>query len=1213
MTISSQHIHHNDTVQEWVRKTNLLISDVGEFSVYFDESIDIAEQFAPIGIESDILTVNSGKLRKKNNITRIDGASLVVPSALAMVYIDTLDLVESPIKIISIAAQDGGNDIYDSQVAVYDGQVSFYINFTANPTTSVWLDGRELIYGATNDYTISGNTIILNNGNIVKIGSTFLAVAVDSTAYDALVGIFPIIKATKTSFHDIRTWSFINKPDGAVYKSAPAERFYTVSSQPRQIFNVGSVNITNNVVYVDGIRKTQGIDYYTPDEHTVVFFTPLSVGSRVIICGKLPSNEYELVSLHEEVIATTNGQTVFSLVEIPVSDTMAVWVDGIRQAPSTFSVNVSLNQLILSSGVASGALVIVGQNIPSSGEPYISGGVDGQIPVKTGIGRDEWAWQNPSFDSSSFSGIFPKTTVPIGGNIFTSPVDSTYGFDPYGMRTYTHSILNHFQTWTTNSVGSIEDFLFTGQTRNSVSHIGTNGDGRPYHEFFISMKCGRIFRNPEKSYRIDNNPVPNAPHTINAISTTRYPNGTTTPAIMQISGLVVGGDYGKMSFSQNVSDNLTKEASFLSWVDVPVKPFGSDWDVVDILPMALPDSDGLYNIFEYILVSAYDRVNNRSAVRFKKSSDLLNSGVAWINYIGGNAGITGKITKFAFCEKIWEDATTADSTPAAMCAIGSTIYYIDGYGATLADPLRTASETSIPSETIIDVFGVTNESRPNIGSGRRENRSWFVVTNSGKIYRKDTTPAGYYNPPSFMHWTQAKAFPYGKPKKITAIGQAKIKSTNNTTQNYALKYLVFFDGGVTQFGYSAAGSESYSILNNTPLCSLPNFVSFFDDYSTYDESQKSYMQYVIAQGNNGEICQIECSVSGNSVSSLRSYGELPFISKHNFIPPIAGSVVISNGDAKIFVGKPPINCVWVMTQTHTGGKCIPLVGDILGGFYERGFAGNLPQGAFIIVTTKYIYSSPDGEIWSSTQYNPSPLNREYIDISSSYINGKSIWVLANDTDSMVSSDGISWSQITSSLYPYRSVTSDFDTQIIATTKSGYIIQSQDGLDWKLVPNQTIDVFDVYLGGVIGTTNLQYDGITDGMKYTSVQAMNDVIFGGGRGFIFSRKNGHTIQYNTGTSNTVTEYIPSSLLSPEYDIFGDDPIVDLYGKLPVYGRTSKGKLWLCASAPSWVLVDIPNHSLDNPSSVSYDKNGNFYITSDTIGHTTGTFPQYYTSKF
>lgn len=1154
-------VYNSDSLEEWIRKTNVLIDDVGDVAILLNESDILGEQFQriPDGTTGTVFATTSGRLRVKNAITPIPAQLTTLPSPLSMVYID---LDDSDIKAISILS---ALDAYSFTVAGFDGQAEFDTAQIPTATSSVWLNDRELAYGV--DWSISGDNVLLApsagdvlSGDIVFVGD------IDTTAYDALENIITIYKAMPVGFVDLRTWAFINKVTDLIVADIPVERYFDVTDTPKSNFNLGTTKTSTTIVYVDGLRKEDGVDYIADTINSVVFFTPVPVGSRVIIVGITKANEIEIVTLLDEVTATIAAQTVFSFTKLPVKPFMALWIDGERQSPTTFTVDTVTNELTLGVGVSIGAKLIASVSFQSNGTVYFQGGVEGQIAERDGTDIEDWSWHTPSFDASVLtSSIVPTARLPLNSNIFTSDSATDVLANPYYVQLRTW-----VDAWRPFKIGFSSDWDITGQTRNAIRGNGFNNtNGRPYNEFYLSQKYGRVIKNPLGSLEEFREDVPNAPFSINGIascrvSTSVYDVVTYAP----IDFLIVVGDKGKLAYTKNVvAESTAKSSIFDTWVVINTNPFNSDWDFVDVISIMTSGntlSASVTDVIEYVFVSAYNKTTNKSSVMWKPAAEITNESLPWRQFAPFNNtnGVTGKITKFAGVPKIWGGNGTATSTAVVHFAVADYIYQISNYdlpfnpymsGVHSTDyPTRifpnqgmqltytvdasfnfttgyTKNFTGIPltqtypfagqnflgivfleesysfyavqkniatgvekllvrdvdftvnyldaplnhssiklidypspsptnskfygstikvtahkilrkqlvGETITGVYGFTTKSKST--TTKTEERLWFATTESGKIYRKTTQLAEYPATTTPTGWVEIANCPYGVVKNITAVGEICYSGTSVTT----LKFLAFFDGGCAEFDYSVAGSENYRLARHVKSDGIPKFVAFFADHSLFSTSAASkYTSRTLIQNECGAVAKVKANYSGSSVGDVMQTTQDAFITPNTFIPNVGFHGVVSDGISRVCVAKAPVNCLWILKDSIVGGRVVPVEGDILGGFYET--------SRFIVVTTRFIYSSSDAVTWVKVPYSANFANRGDVDISSSIVadsNGQIVWVLANNDDSAVSYDGINWTKQFSPRTYYKIVAGQYGIiaggiDTFSTSKLGAIFPKQ---------------------------------------------------------------------------------------------------------------------------------------------------------------------------
>lgn len=1196
--VANTQIFKTDTVEEWLRKTNVLITDTVDYSLLIGKNRNFDEQFKISDNDGSVANFSAGVVRRKKEIYRIEETQLSLDSLVCVVYIDLLSLDSNPIKSVSILDDSESSVGYDEVTATFDGQTVFSMGITPAINSIVWLDGVELTFGISNDYLISGNNIVINNPAIVSSGNKLFVANVDTTDYDSLEDILPLYRIGGTNATDLRTWAFVKKNELDPYPDVPMEFFFELE-QPQDIFNLDGASAIGTTVYVDGLKVRENTDYVVFSPNEIKFNSPLPIGTKVIVFAHISSEFVLQVTLEEDVFATVNGQTDFVFIDIPVNKKMAIWVSGVRQPPSSFSVNTATNTITLSAPLLAGELVHGAVNLPSDGKPFFFGGTVGQIPTKNSNADFDWSWADPEFDADAFNdsqSMFLPSTIPFEWDSFSDNTQNRI-YSPKSFKG--RNSVSEFNTWSQNQAIPNEDLLVVGHSKNSSNNLNN------YVEFLVAQRCGRISKVRRQSI-ITTNPIENAPFELNAIDVWREPVGYTLFSNTKVAGILVGGTQGRLAYSLN-SINVPSEAQFGNWVELG-NVFESGFEIVDICTVAVPTSNTTTTIpFEqYVFVSAYSKINNRSIVRWKKAEDIADAGKVWNFYqyydISGptlTTYFTGKITKFAHLAKVW--AASSSLNPASMAtmkfAIGNSVFTFDDNipdRTTVNGVNGSILKQTIGSETIIDIYGVTTKSKSTATT--EEDRMWFAIADSGAIYRQMTTKSTALPPPNF---TACSVFPYGKPLKMGAIGVVK---NNGDTSNTFLKHLVFFDGGVAEFEYQAdAANIKYKLSEDIKIKGHPQFVSRFASIEPLGllTFPNGYMlnNILFIQDAEASISKINSIHNSSSYvqEKLNQLNESRFCIENSIVPPLSAQNIISDGNTVVYVANKPYNCMWVMKNKMSYGDVIPVAGDVIGAFYEL--------GRFIVVTTKFIYSSTDAVSWVKTVYT-CPTNRSGLaDMTGSTISGQSIWVMANGVYSAYSLDGINWTTLTGAIIPNNSISSDGSNQFAAVDANGYLIFSSNGIDWVKADELTmVTAFDARSGWQIPDVPLQYDGIDINLKYVSVQYTTD------GGFICSRDGiGNILSYKNPLD--IISYVPTSFKfgsgEPLQTFRNGNVATSLYGKDIIFTKTARGEIH-CTSGSTrgaiWFKLSIPVHSKDSPTGVSYDKNGNYFLGTMAIGNKT-----------
>lgn len=1179
--VSSTEIYKNDSIAEWLRKTNLLITDTIDYSILIGNSLSLDEQFKLTNF-SDVATFSSGVLRKKKDIFHIKEKSISPASNVCVFYIDLNSIDTSPIKSISI---ESATDPFHETVSSFNGQSVFvFPSISAPSSVIVWLSGTELVYGIDKDYIVSGNSVIINNPSQVFSGDVVSLANIDTTNYDSLVDILPIYRMGGDNITDLRTWAFTNRDDINPFPKIPFE-FYAKTTTPQDTFDLGDVFVSNSVVYVDGYRKRENIDYQAQSDHILKFYSPLPIDTTVTIFGYVNVEDYLQVTVEQELVATTNGQTIFTFTDFDVDKKMALWVDGIRQNSDSFSVDSITNTITLVSGVSVGVAIIGGINLPSDGKPFFYGGsVDQTIRKNSNIDFD-WSWVDTEFSGSVFDDSisdFAIERIPIAPTISADTQTETITTPKY----VKYSRLP--PTWKTSDGISPEDLFFVGQSGDSGNGIGEK------NENLLVQRCGRIVRLSDG--KILPNKIKNPPLKTTSIDVWREPTGLTLNVLQNLAGIVVGCIQGKAYYCLNISgSDINPE--FGDWVDLNVS-FPPNYEIVDICvsSVATDNIQTTSSMMQYVFISAYNKLTNQSCVRWKLATDLTSPFIMpWNFYVNNTTTFfTGKITNFASDRKMFTNINVM-SRAVVKWAIGDTVFTFDEIitvpKTNVNNVNNSVSTIIIAGENIIDISG--SITRCKLTGTPVEERVWFAIADSGKIYRQTTQLATPNSP-----FIQCSEFVFGKPRKTTTMGRVE---TDGSPSLGKIKHLIIFDGGVAEFDYtSAAGNEKYKLSKKIvgDSCEFIAQSSHLNTLFTHIDRSN-----VIIQTNQLEVLNIlsKNNLLSNAQEDILQKTEHPFMLDGGFIPPIETQNIISNGSTHILVANSPYNCMWVMGKSKSFGNVIPFSGDTIGAFYE--------QNKFIVITTKYIYSSSDGMVWNKVSYS-CPIERSGMaDMTASTINGQPIWVIANNIYGAYSYDGVNWTTVTNSIIPDGSISSDGVNMMCAVDLEGYLIFSEDGVNWNRASQGTfVTAIDARTGFILPDTLLQYDGIDENLKYLAVQYTTD------GGFFCSRSGvGNVLSYKNPTD--IIQYVPTTVAigsgEPLQTFRNGNVATNIYGKNYIFARTAKGEIYFTfgiSRGAYWFRMQIPVHSYDIPTGISYDEKGNHFIGTMEINHINGKIPTF-----
>lgn len=915
---------------------------------------------------------------------------------------------------------------------------SYYSITVTNTTTSTLL--------STNDYTVdydNNEITITNNANIgddITVSITVVSPVKQNTVifikssqgdYISKPDIVPIydIETTASNVSDIidlRTWATINTYTQQ-QNAAPIEKVYVLEQSVSQYtFNHP---VDECLVYVDGVRNILGVDYTQISTYTLKFNTTLPVGTKITLITFVPTNAVTIHTVDEVEVATTNGQTDFYFNNFMLDAGCYVWVDGIRQPPSAYTINVVDNKITLSVGVVSGTSVLVSKNLYSQTGFVFVGGVTGQISQKQSSLDNDWIWVDPLFDEDKFvSGKFSAARFPVAPWYFSDY--NTVG----GVITPEYLKYGYFfpatNKWDTDTVGSRSDYLFTGQNRNSYRGEGHKteklhwtGSGYikkllDYHELYCSQKYGRIVKNPHESGAFVSSDVPNAPFPVNGIALSRLnPIPKTTYHVETCYDYMIAvGDSGRIAYTQNtVKSSLAATARFERWNEISSvsRPFSSDWNLTDVAVISVekPAQTGKTpkEAWDFVFVAAYNPVTNKSNVAWKLAVDITNGNAAW-TYKHGSTGRTGKITNLAYVDM--------DSACVAW-AINDTVF----------------SLASSPEWTNFVLTRELTESKPQVGmqysvselsgvvfaEGEIASRIhvtptwdgdnscgvfWSIATKpqerdsertSGKIYVRGGTSAAdtYYvfspgypypaNAPQNSKWNLVDGLgeDIQEVLYIACVGGTDQATADTDARNRATFY--FGDGcakAIGGFDSSSNGVEIPSRVASGSVCGNitdatqfvhGKIVAGVEFQSPLFASTNNYLgQHLIVQNEQGDISKITYRIGDSDVLTNESGSGftntvIPAFEKDNHsLPPVNLYAVVSNGAKQLCVAQPPINCGWIIEEGFSGGTPVPFEGNVFGAFYE----GN----RFIVITSKNIYYTQinnTGEIvWLKTPYVP---------------------------------------------------------------------------------------------------------------------------------------------------------------------------------------------------------------------------------------------------
>jgi hypothetical protein len=917
---------------------------------------------------------------------------------------------------------------------------SYYTIRVTNDTTSVLLSTNDYTVDYDNDeITITNNAVIGNNitVQITKTSpikqNTIIYIKSSQGEYISKPDIVPIYDIETASNNvaniiDLRTWAWINTYTQQE-DAAPLETVYILE-------NATSLYTFENpvdecIVYVDGVRYILDVHYEQVGTYTLKFKTTLPVGTKIQLITFIPANAITIYTASEYEVATVNGQTDFIIDRFVLDAGCYLWVNGIRQAPTAYTLDVPNRTITLSVGVPAGTVVLVSKNIFSNSGFVFLGGVSGQIAQKQSSNDDDWIWVYPEFDQDKFvSGKFAAARFPVAPWYFSDYNSVGYAITPeYLKYGYFFPASNK---WSTNTIGSHSDYLFTGQNRNSFRGEGHMDVGRlqwtasgyvekdyAYHEMYVCQKYGRIVRNPFDRNSFVSTDVPNVPFTVNGITATRQNPIPKTAYHVQTGYeyLIAVGDSGRIAYSINtIKSSLAKTARFERWNEISSvsRPFSGDWHLTDVASLSVekPAQTGktAKEAWDFVFVAAYNPVTNKSNVAWKLAVDIANGNAAWL-YYHSSTGVTGKITNFASIDidsaavawaindKVFSLSASPEWTNFVLTReltetkpVWNMQYTVgDNNGLVFAEGEVASKIHVTPTWDGDNSCGVfwSIATKPQARSGGRTGGRIYV--RGGTSVASDTyylfNPAKPYpaNTPQNAKWNLVDGLgeDIQEVMYMACVGGVDQAAADTDARNRATFY--FGDGcakAIGGFDSQSNGVEIPSRVASGSVCGNitqatqfvhGKIVAGIEFQTPLMYSDSSYLsENLLVQNEQGDISRIQYRIGNTDVLANNTGNGYT-----NTIIP-----AFENENQPV----PPVN-MYAVVSNGKKQLCVAQPPVNCGWIIEEGFSGGTPVpfegnvfGAFyegnrfIVVTTKYIYytqiNSSGDIVWLKTQYAP---------------------------------------------------------------------------------------------------------------------------------------------------------------------------------------------------------------------------------------------------
>lgn len=132
-----------------------------------------------------------------------------------------------------------------------------------------------------------------------------------------------------TGVTDYRTY-FIKARGSAA--GLPVEEYFPSLVAPQTVFTLTVTNTTYGVgVYLNGSRLAKDIDYSITGDQEITLTNPAQIGDDVLVVMRDLEGDFNFDPIEEIQTAGVGGQDVFTLATVPVSNKVAVYVQGVRQ------------------------------------------------------------------------------------------------------------------------------------------------------------------------------------------------------------------------------------------------------------------------------------------------------------------------------------------------------------------------------------------------------------------------------------------------------------------------------------------------------------------------------------------------------------------------------------------------------------------------------------------------------------------------------------------------------------------------------------------------------------------------------------------------------------------------------------------------------------------------------------------------------------------
>lgn len=303
---------------------------------------------------------------------------------------------------------------------------------------------------------VSPDTFVLGANNTYGIyltlnpGSEALAVALIGAVPSAGVILLHRVTTdatTITTVLDKRTFA-IGQLSSLESIALPIEELQTATIGQTD-FTLLTVTTNDGIaVYVDGVRQTQGADYTAIGVDEIQFNTPLFGGERVLFVARDLTGNLKFIA-KEDRQTGTDGQTVINVPSDlqPADESIALYLDGIRQPREVLTFDEDLNTITLSEALSGTVdILLVRGDVAgtTAARTLPPGGTEGKIATKQSAVDFDVDYQEMRSVNKIFNGGMLLGDEEADAFLTTSyaeyAIDNMYAAVPAGIGSRTYQI-----------------------------------------------------------------------------------------------------------------------------------------------------------------------------------------------------------------------------------------------------------------------------------------------------------------------------------------------------------------------------------------------------------------------------------------------------------------------------------------------------------------------------------------------------------------------------------------------------------------------------------------------------------------------------------------------------------------------------------------------------------------------------------------------------